>query len=242
MGRIADASRRLANGFLDLVFPRSCLGCGDDGEFVCESCRAALISRAPCCIVCGLASPARRRVRAGRTCAPCRSKTGVAVFWSPFRYEEPIVRELIHAYKYHRVRALAPILAQLMATSFERFGLVLPSHSVLAPIPMHPARQRVRGFNQSELLARELGLLLGREVLCGALARIRKAPPQVELAGEARRLNIARVFAVAEPDRIVGRTIVLVDDVKTTGTTLGEAAAALRRSGAAVVWAVTAAR
>lgn len=238
---VLSRTRRLIEGFLDIVFPRLCLGCGREGEFLCQFCAGALRPVAPVCIGCGLTVPARRRRIAGRTCNSCRKSTAVGVFWSPFRYEEPLVRSIIRAYKYQRVQLMGEAFADIVAEAFERFGLALPPDALLVPIPLTPERERVRGFNQSELFARALGRRLGRPVSSDILVRIRSAPAQVGLHGHDRRLNVAGAFALRRFGATEKMAIVLVDDVKTTGATLNEAARLLRRAGARRVWAITAA-
>jgi competence protein ComFC len=109
-------------------------------------------------------------------------------------------------------------------------------------VPLHGKRRRHRGFNQAEALAGELSRLTGRPVETRALRRIADIPPQTRLGKAARRANVRGAFRVVRPDRIRGRVVVLVDDVFTTGSTLGECARELRRAGAADVRAVTVAQ
>jgi ComF family protein len=120
---------------------------------------------------------------------------------------------------------------------------------VLVPVPLHAARQRERGFNQSELLARGLARAVGRKsgacsppVASTWMVRQRATRPQTGLSVAARRENLRGAFEVVEPDQVRGRGIVLVDDVMTTGATLSACARALHRAGAAQVWGLTLAR
>ena len=156
---------------------------------------------------------------------------------------ESTLRDVIHALKYERRRSIAPRLSALMA---EHGADVLRDAHVVIPVPLHARRQRQRGFNQAEDLARGLGLPLVR-----ALARVRETQPQVELPAEQRRENVKDAFAIVRPfalrlndapPSLAGHVIVLVDDVATTGATLDACARVLKNAGARDVRALTAAR
>lgn len=151
------------------------------------------------------------------------------------------MRELIHALKYRRVRALDLILGDMLLGYVHKFGIILPRGAMLIPIPLHPGRQRTRGFNQAELIAQRLGECLGLSVEAEVLRKVKKTTPQVELSAEERRKNVVNTFAVSNTSLIMGKTIFLLDDVKTTGATLEEAARVLKEAGVKRIWAITAA-
>ena len=120
----------------------------------------------------------------------------------------------------------------------ERCGSLIAGCDLAVAVPLHPSKRRARGFNQAEDLARPLGLPLAR-----ALRRRRRTEAQADLSAERRIENVRAAFTPGRDyRRIIGRTVLLVDDVTTTGATLHECATALRAGGAADVWAVTAAR
>jgi competence protein ComFC len=155
-------------------------------------------------------------------------------------YEGPL-RELIHLYKYGRIQTLARPLGNFLADALprdERFDAVIP-------IPLHWRRQWTRGFNQSELLAREIGRHGGIPMLC-ALRRVRATNTQAGLSNTARRKNVTKAFACRRGSRwerrIAGKRILLIDDVMTTGSTAASCALALKRAGAARVSLLTIAR
>jgi ComF family protein len=134
----------------------------------------------------------------------------------------------VHRYKYAGDVTLAPVLGRLMA---ERCPLTI-DHDLIVPVPLHAARLRSRGFNQSLLLAHPLARRHRVPIAPFLLARTRETLPQVGLHGRDRRRNIAGAFAIARRARVRDRSILLVDDVYTTGATVNECARVLREAGA----------
>ena len=136
----------------------------------------------------------------------------------------------------------APVLGGLLANYLEQHRLAgRETPQVLVPVPLHPRRLRSRGYNQSHLLAEVAGKLLEMPVRQDLVKRAKDSPPQVEARSrEQRRANVADIFEATAG--VVGLSILLVDDVATTGSTLHACAAALKDSGAASVWGVVLAR
>jgi len=225
---------RLAQAFLDVLFPPRCVACGEQGSFLCRACAEAM-PRAlpPRCPLCW--QPERR----GEMCGRCaQARPAVAGTRSLYLYEGA-VREAVHALKYNHLSALARPMAELMAAYLEAEALPV---DLVVPVPLFGRRQRLRGYNQSALLAQELARLGGLPLAEGGLARRRDTPPQARsVDAEARRRNVAGAFAADRP-RVEGRRVLLIDDVMTTGATLDACAQALRQAGAASVWALTFAR
>lgn len=230
---------RLAKRFiLDLLFPAQCAGCGKEDEGLCLSCRENIFLIPPSCFVCKKLVPARGAVPAGRTCKPCRKKSSVYGFISPFSYGAPAIKTLIHDLKYRRVRDNARILAELLYRAIAYHGVLLSRDSFIIPIPLHKARERTRGFNQSFLIARALGEKIVIPMRGDILRKIKNTKPQMELAREERLKNMTGVFSVSDSAAVKDKTAILVDDVKTTGATLESAARALRAAGAKKIWAI----
>lgn len=227
---------------LDLLFPIRCTGCGRESLHLCSFCRAAVPRVLPGCIVCARLAPRRDRIPAGRTCEPCQRASSIYAFLSPYRYDTPEIRELIHNLKYQRVRSIADILGELLADFLKSQGVKFLEDTILLPLPLYPGRERVRGFNQSALIAAVLGIRIGIPVRESVLVKVRKSRPQIELSGGERRRNVAGSFAVRKREAIQERSVILLDDVKTTGATLEEAARVLKESGVKKVWAITVAR
>ncbi len=152
---------------------------------------------------------------------------------------EGVLRELIHLYKYGRVRTLARPLADLVMTAFPRDERL----DAIVPVPLHWRRRWQRGFNQSELLARAVARRTGLAV-SRALVRVRPTAVQAGLSNTGRRRNVAGAFRCRRraAGALDGRRILLIDDVMTTGSTAAACAAALKRRGAARVVLLAAAR
>ncbi len=235
-------TRRLLDPVLAVVFPVRCPACGGavtrptHGP-LCVRCWESLPKhRFPACR-CGFLLPEGLRGPCGR----CRrGLTPIAAGASLGPYEGSL-RVLIHELKYKgRQRVAARLAEALLAEA--AVAELLSEDALVVPIPLHRRRARQRGFNQSELLARELGRRRGLDVACGVLVRHRDTASQTGLSAAKRRHNVERAFAAGQGHQVRDRVVVLVDDVFTTGATAMACARVLRASGAKQVRLVTAAR
>jgi ComF family protein len=149
------------------------------------------------------------------------------------------IQDAIYAFKYRGARSIGILLAQCMA----EFWLQTPETvDVLIPVPLHPDRERQRGYNQAAILAEILGRMIERPVETRALVRVRPTRSQTKLSVAERRRNVADAFTCVMGEDIRGHDIMLVDDVATTGATLDACAVALLAGGARSVRAFTLAR
>ncbi len=149
------------------------------------------------------------------------------------------MRQAIHQLKYHNLRAISSCLAQLLADYL--YSNPLPGEAII-PVPLHSKRLRERGYNQSGLLARELGKFTNLPVIQDCLIRIKEAKPQVRASSAQERLkNVAGAF-LCENNGVDSKQIILIDDVCTSGATLESCASALKDKGATSVWGLTLAR
>ena len=223
---------KLTNQALDLLFPIESAGCGRESKILCDSCIPGLAKLAP---------PYCRVCAAPDTSSPCRwcteSPPSVDGIRAPFLMEGP-VRESVYSLKYRGVRAAAPDLARLLA---QYMACHEPLGKVIVPVPLHRRRLRDRGYNQSELLARELSKLAAMPQANKLLARVKDTPPQVEAADRSQRWDNVRESFQADAGA-AGLKVLLIDDVVTTGATMSSCAAALKAAGAASVWGLTLAR
>jgi len=151
-------------------------------------------------------------------------------------YEETL-RDLIHLFKYGRVRTLARPLGEYLASALPR----QQRFDALVPMPMHWLRRWRRGFNQSRLLARHLARRTGLPLI-SPVRRCRATAPQTGMSNAGRRANVAGAFDVPRPASVRDLRLLLIDDVLTTGATASACAAALKKAGAAYVAVLTVAR
>jgi ComF family protein len=219
---------------LDLFFPQRCLGCGGEGELICPECLKALPRIIPpVCPRCGKPQPS------GILCAGCIGRqSDIEGIRSPLKFEGT-AREAVHQFKYKNLRSLSLPLAALLKEYLQLYPLPL---QVLVPVPLHPRRYRERGYNQSALLARELGKMMAVPVEEDCLARSKYILPQARTKSvEERRYNIKEAF-YCRSSVLMNKKVVLVDDVATSGATLEACATALRYSGTLSVWGLVLAR
>ena len=220
---------RWGGWLLDLVLPPRCPGCGEivgTLHSFCPPCWTSLdFLGASGCVTCGIPLEATD----SGTCAGClASPPLIARTRAAVAYGE-VARALAIRLKYGRKVALAKAMARYMAPLLGD----LPAGAVLAPVPLHRRRLAVRGFNQSLLIAREIGRLRGLSVAPRLLRRTKSTPPLKGMSFSERRKTVAGAFALRKGAAVAGRTIVLIDDVLTTGSTAEACARTLKRGGAA---------
>lgn len=224
-------------GVLDLVFPKTCLGCGREGAYLCASCVAKVRLAKPVCPNC------ERPSIDGITHVKCLKKHGLDGLISIWEYEG-IVRKAIMALKYEYALEVGRELCGNFAEYIKNSSYFMPKSGVLVPVPIYWYRENTRGFNQSVEVGRAIASQMGWKFLPDLLIRSKSTTPQTKLSGEARRQNLKGVFLV-NPNytlNAVPSTLVLFDDVFTTGSTLKEACKVLKRGGAKKVWGLTMAR
>lgn len=220
---------------IGLLFPRRCPVCHDvveePGELVCDICRTRLVRvRAPFCQKCGKPLLSEER----EYCQDCSRKahefrTGRA----PFVYDQ-IMRRSIAKFKYGGRKEYASFYAEEILRRSAR-EILLWKAEVLVPVPLHASRKRKRGFNQAELLAKELSYRSGIPMDPKLLVRVKKTRAQKELNDQERLENLKNAFSVREGP-IPYKNIILVDDIYTTGSTVDAAAKALKERGAEQVY------
>jgi len=225
----------VADALLDLLFPPCCASCKQVGDWLCARCLAAADAIAPpLCTQCGMPhNPVSTRCT-----SPISASLSGLVACS---FHTGSVKEAIHQLKYEDLQRVAVPLGAWMA---QRWPLLAPvgwAADVVVPVPLHPQRERRRGYNQSALLARELAKHLGLPVATDILVRARATRPQVGLSQDERAVNVHDAFTCTA-NSFAGRRVLLVDDVCTTGSTLAAACHALRMAGASSVWAYCLAR
>jgi ComF family protein len=231
---LANAARSFAQGTLQLLYANLCWGCGaslrPDQNHFCDTCRHTL-SADPheSCPRCSSTIGPFTDTHDG--CPACRGQT--FAFDCTFRLGpyEGVLRELILKMKHHSGEVLAELLGELWAEKLAR-RLGTPVDAVV-PIPLHWWRRMGRGYNQSATLARAVARRLHTPLQTGWLCRSRNTPRQTYLMSpDARRENVRGAFRLGSRADVRGKTILLVDDVMTTGSTASEAARPMRSAGA----------
>ncbi len=226
---------------LDLAYPRSCLLCGSRIQSqplhgVCTSCLRGLAwTQMSLCERCGIPRSS------SLSCSTCAQ--GNFVFdwvWSYGPYEGNL-KKLIHAFKFENDRGVGRDLAHGMSSSEKLMAFLSGAHA-LVPVPLHPLKEKNRGYNQAVILAEELARVSGLPVLGRALQKCKTSVPQTELGRQARWNNVSDTFTLTNPKAIAGWDLVLVDDVMTTGATVHHCAQLLRRAGAGKLGIVVVAR
>lgn len=218
---------------LDLLFPPHCVACSQVGTWFCDDCLASVEPVPhPLCPRCGRPAPVER------LCAQCRIHPLRLDGIRSVAVHDGALRQAIHHLKYRRRRELALTLGGLLFEYWQEANL--PTDLVI-PVPLHPSRQKERGFNQAGLLASVLAERARLPLNDRHLTRTRATPPQVGLGAEERKVNVQDAFTW-EGNRLEGVRVLLIDDVCTTGATLEACAVALRAGGAGSVWALTLAR
>ena len=204
----------LFDPFLSLLYPPRCLVCSTLGESgLCAGCAGQILPvAAPFCPVCGQTLAAE-----DSGCADCLRRRPAFVRARAMGAYDGVLRHAIHQFKYRERPQLAVPLGRLLAAYAREQAPALNGlrFDALLAVPMHPVRQRQRGYHQSARLARVLGRELGLPLSTDSLLRIRPTRPQVGLSADARRTNLQGAFAVRQPEAVAAKTLLLVDDVVT---------------------------
>lgn len=227
-------------GALDLVFPPKCLLCGAYGSLdACKTCRAGFAPIAPpLCERCGVATDGM-----AAECGDCSDGPG----WSFARaraagHFSGTLRQAILRLKYGDKRRLAAPLGTYLGEYLAANPISAAPVDLIVPVPLHRSRMRDRGFNQSELIAREAAAILDVPAVTNLLARARRTRPQAELHASLRATNVRDAFTAAESPILRRARVLLIDDVLTTMHTVDECARALTNAGVAEVYVAAVAR
>lgn len=240
MRDLSTTFHKICKLVLDTLFPIRCIACQKEESWLCDACFSRIIIQTE--HVCGVCE--KMITPDGRTCHNCKKKNALDGLAVATAYANSLVSRAIHFYKYRFVPDLHASLGNLLVKAFQKTDLPLPD--VIVPIPLHPRRLRWRGFNQSFLLAKHLSakLLPQFEIpLKECLIRNRYTSPQMEIKNyHSRQQNLADAFSMAEQENVKDKTVLLVDDVATTGSTIFECAKVLKKAGAKEVFAIVIAR
>src|SRR6266404_7686814 len=240
---IALQKFELLQSAVSLLYPPLCTICGGSiraGEYLCDQCETKAVRIvAPFCEKCS--EPFDGAITGVFTCANCAHRTiyfdaAVAAYRG-----RGIVREVIHQFKYTRQIHLRHLVARWLRAALDDERLRDCNFDLIVPVPLHPTRERERGFNQASLLSELLSAqtsIRSRRVL----ERVRYTTTQTALDRSERMENLHNAFRLRKNADVRGLRVLLIDDVLTTGSTLSECARVLKRAGAFSVYGATAAR
>ncbi|MDP9051161.1 MAG: ComF family protein [Acidobacteriota bacterium] len=250
--------RSVLDDLVTTTFPSDCRVCGEPllratSLPICDQCRVATEAQTSAlCRCCGEAlemEDVRITPAEGLLCFPCRAVQPMFERAVAYAVYEDELREMIHLLKYERMGGVSKLLGGMLAESILTLRAETARDLVVVAVPLYPAKQRQRGYNQAELLAdAAIAELRAREPewklrrLSGLLARRRDTQSQFELTPRGRRRNLEGAFEIDAAKLPIGCEVLLIDDIYTTGATARECARVLRRAGAHKVWVATLAR
>ncbi|MFA6106918.1 MAG: phosphoribosyltransferase family protein [Patescibacteria group bacterium] len=264
IGKLKAVLNRFGVMALDAVFPIECFGCGREGEWVCPDCFKSLAYKEKqYCLHC------KKENLFGEFCPGCSRDYYLAGILIAGDYDNELLSRVIKNVKYHLVKGAAGYLGSYLAAFlineiskarvagmdlkagriWEKFSgassapvfLFNPAGVIIVPVPLSRKRLRTRGFNQSELMAGAITKRLPFAMENRHLKRIKHKIPQAKLGEEKRKKNISGCYGWSGSN-LEGRSVILVDDVATTGATLNECARILKENGAGEVWGLVAAK
>ena len=223
----------MLHDFLDLFFPRTCVGCrvelGSDRpeSRICARCFDSLpefgILR---CAFCFAANPD------GKTCAVCRPSHHLDRLFVATDYKSSLAVTMVKECKYRFVKDLAKDMGRLICKRVQLGAL--SENAVIVPVPLHPKRFRYRGFNQAEAVASIISTAFSIPIAPDALQRSAATSPQADIQNRLVRMNnVVGVFKINKPSAVQNKNVFIVDDLSTTGSTLNDCARALKSAGAA---------
>lgn len=231
---------QILNFILDIIFPKICLSCDHYSDsYICEKCLGKIkFVGIPSCPIC------EKPTRFGESHVKCKKRRGIDGLTVGIDYSDETVQKIIHEFKYKGITNSASELVEKFLYPKIRVGGVSVTKGIkITFVPMHPDKERKRGYNQSEILAREIGRVLNLPVV-KLLKRVKYNASQMSLKKmEDRKKNVEGIFRPEASSLIfTGMNIILVDDVTTTGATLFEAVRVLKENGAGWVWGTVLAR
>lgn len=231
---------------LDILFPRVCPVCGKlsdrKGRLICWECMADFplnTVEKPHCVRCGKVPEGK--ISENFLCQKCIDHPPAFDLARTAMPYDGKIRDLIHMFKYNKGSWLRQDLGDIMSGCISAHYDVREIDYVI-PVPLNIWKFRHRTYNQSELLARHIAKNNGLQLRTDLLERPRKTPTQTHLSATQRRKNVSGAFCINFPEFIKERTVLIVDDVMTTGATFNEIASVMKQAGAARVWCVALAR
>jgi len=238
---LSSRYKKFKNIIIDILFPRFCLRCQKEGDWICPDCLSTIsILEYQYCPFC------MQRVFEKTVCYKHKNKNLDKLFFA-VSYKNSLIKKAIKKFKYPPfLRELTPYFCYLIISYFllieNKTILKDKNNSFLIPVPISPSRKRWRGYNQSEEITKQLSISLKIPILINNLIKIKKTRPQLKLSKSQRIENVKNVFEIKNAREIQDKKIFLIDDVFTTGATMEECSRVLKNAGARSVFGITIAR
>jgi ComF family protein len=218
--------KKIKKEILDTVFPIFCVGCKKEGELLCRECAGLILpAEKQFCPLC------RNISEFGKACGRCEEKSALSAVISCGYYHNPVLRESIGALKYDNAREIIPQIEKIIIRFTEKCGFLekyFSNNSVLIPVPLHRKRLWQRGFNQAEIIAQILSRNFNLQINNSILKRKIATGEQAKMKPEERVKNIKNAFVLLKKEDFTGKSVILIDDVYTTGSTMQECAKIIR--------------
>ena len=216
---------------LNLFFPKQCISCKKEGSFLCDDCLSLIeVNHFQYCLC--------EKLEKNNKCNLCKERNLDKVF-SASSFKNKIVQKAIHKLKYSYIKELSIPLAFLIIKHLQVINCQISNDFLMAPIPLSNKKKRLRGFNQSEEIAKIISDVT-KIPLFNCVKKIKETKSQTEMTKRQRKENVQDVFLITSD--VSNKKIIIIDDVYTTGSTMEEVARKLKESKASVVWGITAAR
>jgi ComF family protein len=236
--------QRLINYATAFLFPIVCSGCGrllpsDDRFRICDNCLKAIgsLDDTLCCVKCSQPLPG-----GGAHCFNCKKEPSrnYELIRAAAKYDG-VLRIILHKFKYQHMDYLDRALGRLLIGAYQKYP-ELSEADLVASVPLHWSKKLARGYNQSELLAKQVSEHIGKPLISNFLKRKNLTRPQFGLKKKERKQNLKGSFFFTSPGILAGRSVLIIDDICTTASTIDNCGRALKDAGAKKVFALTVAR
>jgi len=225
---------------LDILYPKFCINCKKEGFYLCDDCLSLIeiLDRE----YCPFCFPAKLSTG---TCSKCKSTHYLDGLYFACSYENKTIKRLIHEFKYEPyVRDYSELLTFLLISHLANLRKTFSDFNgfIVIPVPIFIKKKKVRGYNQAEEIAKQFAKYLKLQLLPDILIKTKNTISQTELTKEERKENIKNAFLVKDRELIENKSILLIDDVFTSGSTMDECSRILKENGAKEVFGMAVAR
>ena len=234
----------MCQGLKELIYPNICLSCKEkninSSDLVCKKCLIKInFNLPPFCKKCGRQIDKKIIIDNKNICFKCRQiNFNFDRAWSSCVYEG-VIKDLIHQFKYKSKKSLEKLFSSLLLEFINNYHLDKNEIDIIVPVPLHKKKMREREFNQSEILAKYVSSALNKKMSTNNLIRLKDTPSQTQLDDHMRWKNVQGTFSLKNPLIFKNKSVLIIDDVLTTGATASEIALMLKKADANTVFLLT---